>query len=155
MATSSPVLVVPDASVLIGWVLPDEEDCPGSLRLMTDVGAKRVALVAPPLLVHELFSALSVAVRRRRITVEDALSAWDAFADLGILIVEPGRYGRSILALSSLPGVTAYDASYVALAESCGCACYTADKKLVAALRGHTGRVRLISEYKGSGYANG
>ena len=150
MATSSPVLVVPDASVLVGWVLPDEEDCPGSERLMADVGARRVAFVAPPLLTHELVSALSVAVRRRRITAEDALLAWDAFTDLGILIAEPGRHGRSVLALSSLPGVTAYDASYVALAEAYGCTCYTTDKRLVAALRGHTGRVRLVSEYEGA-----
>ncbi len=147
MAIRSPVLVVPDASVLAGWVLPDEEDCPGSERLMADVEAKRAALMAPPLLKHELANALSMAVRRRRITPEDAVLAWDAFMGLGILFAEPGRLGRSILALSSIPGVTAYDAAYVALAEAYGCTCYTLDRKLVAALRGRTDRVRLVSEY--------
>lgn len=147
MMLSSPLLVVPDASVLAQWVLPDEETCPGSERLMADVGGGLVTLVAPPLLMHELSSALSVAVIRRRIKTEDALLAWDAFSDLGILFAEPSRHGRSVLSLSSLPGVTAYDASYVVLAESYLCMCYTWDKRLVAALRGRTDRVRLVSEY--------
>jgi predicted nucleic acid-binding protein len=141
------VLVVPDASVLAGWVLPDEEDCAGSERLMADVEAKRAALMAPPLLKHELVNALSVAVRRRRITPEDAVLAWDAFVGLGILFADIDRLGRSVLALSSIPGVTAYDATYVAVAESYGCTCYTLDRKLVTVLRGHTDRVRLVSEY--------
>jgi predicted nucleic acid-binding protein len=147
VATRSPVVVVPDASVLAGWVLPDEEDCAGSERLMADVEAKRAALMAPTLLKHEFMNALAVAVRRRRMAPEDAVLAWEAFMDLGILFAEPGRLGRSILALSSIPGVTAYDATYVAVAESYGCTCYTLDRNLVTVLRGHTDRVRLVSEY--------
>jgi len=147
VTANKPILVVPDASVLAEWFLPDEGICPGSERLMADVGSRQVTLVAPPLLMHELANALSVAVKRRRITAEDAVLAWEAFSDLGILLAEPGRHGRSILRLSSLPGVTAYNASYVALAESHRCICYTSDKRLAAALRGHSDRVHLVSEY--------
>jgi predicted nucleic acid-binding protein len=147
VTSSNPALVVPDASVLVGWFLPDEECCPGSERLMADFEARRVALLAPPLLKHELMNTLSVAVRRRRLTREAAVLAWDAFMDLGILFAEPDRFGRLVMALASLPGVSAYDAAYVALAEWYSCTCYTLDKKLVAALRAHSDRVRLVSEY--------
>ncbi len=149
IATSGPTLVVIDASVLAGWLLPDEESCPGCERLMSDFEAKRVALAAPPLLKHELMKALSVAVKRRRISSEDAVLAWNAFMELGILFEDPDQMGASVMTLSSLPGVTAYDASYVTLADCLGCPFYTLDKKLVAALRPHTDCVRLVSEYPG------
>lgn len=149
IATSGPALVVIDASVLAGWLLPDEETDLGCEKLMSDFEAKCVALVAPPLLKHELMNALSVAVKRRRISPEDAVLAWNAFMDLGILFEDPDRIGGSVVALSSLPGVTAYDASYVALADSLGCPFYTLDEKLVTALRRHTDCVRLVSEYPG------
>ncbi|NLA60490.1 MAG: type II toxin-antitoxin system VapC family toxin [Firmicutes bacterium] len=147
MTSSNPALVVPDASVLVGWFLSDEEYCPGSERLMADFEARRVALLAPPLLKHEIMNTLSLAVKRRRMAREAAVLAWNAFMDLGILFAEPDRFGRSVMALASLPGVSVYDATYVALAESYSCTCYTLDKKLVAAVRAHTNRVRLVSEY--------
>ena len=147
MTANRPVLVVADASVLAEWFLPDEETCPGTERLMTDVGSRKVTLLEPPLLAHELTNTLSVAVKRRRIPNEDALLAWQAFSDLGMLFSDPGGHGPSILRLSLIPGVTAYDASYVALAEDHHCIFYTADRRLAAALRGHSDRVRMISEY--------
>lgn len=147
MTTNRPVLVVADASVLAQWFLPDEETCPGTERLMADVGSRHVTLLEPPLLADELINALSVAVKRRRIPDADSLLAWQAFSDLGMLFSSPGGHGTSILRLSLLPGVTAYDASYVALAENHQCFFYTADKRLAAALRGHSDRVRMISEY--------
>ena len=118
MTSSNPALVVPDASVLVGWFLSDEECCPGSERLMADFEARRVALLAPPLLKHEIMNTLSLAVKRRRMAREAAVLAWNAFMDLGILFAEPDRFGRSVMALASLPGVSVYDATYVALAET-------------------------------------
>ena len=150
MTANRPALVVADACVLAQWLLPDEETCPGAERLMTDVGSKQVTLLAPPLLAHELANVLSAAVKRRRIPSEDALLAWQAFSNLGMLFGDPGRNGPTALELSLLPGVTAYDASYVALAESHQCIFYTADKRLAAALRGHSDCVKMITEYPGT-----
>ena len=147
MTPSRPVLVVADSSVLAQWILPDEETCPGAERLMTDVGSRHVTLLEPPLLAHELANTLSVAVKRRRMPDDDALLAWQAFSDLGMLFESPGGHGPLVLKLSTLPGVTAYDASYVVLAEDHQCAFYTADKRLAAALRGHSDHVRMITEY--------
>ncbi len=150
MTANRPVLVVADACVLARWVLPDVETCPGAERLMTDVGSKQVTLLEPPLLAHELAHALSVAVKRRRIASEDALLAWQAFSSLEILFADPGRGSPTALELSLFPGVTAYDSSYVALAESYRCIFYTADKRLAAALRGHSDCVKMIAEYSGT-----
>ena len=147
MPPDKPLLVVADASVPAQWVLPDEETSPGAERLMTDVGSKQVTLLAPPPLAHELANALSVAVKRGRISDEDALLAWEAFSDLDMLFSAPERNVPPTLRQSLLPGVTAYDASYVALAESHQCTFFTADKRLAAALRGHSDRVRMITEY--------
>lgn len=149
MVADRPVLVIADTCVLAQWVLPDEETCPGAEKLLTDVGSKQVALLAPPLLIHELANSLSMAVKRRRITASDAELAWQAFSRLGIILEEPARSDTSTLRLSFLPGVTAYDASYAALAESRGCLLYTADRRMLAALCGHSEHVRPIAEYTG------
>lgn len=142
-----PVLIVVDASVLAQWIIPDEEICAGAERLMEDVGSKQVILLAPPLLTHEVANALSKAAKRGRIAVEDAALALRALSRLGILFGDPTRNDQATLRLSVLPSVTAYDAAYVALAEDNGCTFYTADKRLVAALCGHSDRVRLVAEY--------
>lgn len=148
-SSSRPTLVVADASVLAQWVIPDEEPCPGSERLMADVASGAVALLEPPLLVHELTNALSTAVRRGRMSRDDASLAWQAFVDLDMLFGLPEKGAASALRLSFLPGVTAYDASYVVLAESQRCPFYTADRRLAIALSGRSPWVRDISEYGG------
>lgn len=142
-----PTLVVADASVLAGWALPDEEINPGSLRLKNDIASRRVTLLEPPLIMQELASALSVAVRRRRISTEDAVQAWEAFLHLGMVFGPVIDAEASALKMSFAPGITAYDASYIALAESQGCIFYTADRRLATTLSRRSETVRMISEY--------
>lgn len=127
--------------------LPDEDERAGVDKLVDDLASRRVALLEPPILMHELASVLAVAVKRGRIAAEDASLAWRSFSEIGILFRNPENGGDRLIRLSLLPGVSAYDASYACLAEEYGCAFYTADGKLEAALRGQPVTVRPIAAY--------
>ena len=148
MTRLSPFLVVVDASVLIEWILPDEAPCPGTLRLIHDVRAERVALLAPILMQSEFINTLSVSVMRGRLSPDNVAQCWEAVSDLNIIYSEADT--AKVASLSVRARISAYDASYVALAERHRCSLFTADRRLVNAVRSLSKRVNLISEYSGA-----
>ena len=79
----------------------------------------------------EVASALRRAVAADRITAAEGWSALDTWRRLGVTRhAEPGLLDR-VWQLRA--NVTAYDATYVALAEALGCALVTADGRLTRA----------------------
>lgn len=60
---------------------------------------------------------------------------------------QPPSHDDALVARDHPASAAVDDASYVALAESHQCTFFTADKRLAAALRGHSDRVRMITEY--------
>jgi len=131
-------LIVIDASVLANAIADDGADgkrARGELRLAAD-------LAAP-----DLVDVETVAVLRRR-WLAGTLTARRfsaAIGDLERLDVE--RYPTLPLmrrAYELRQNVTAYDASYVALAELLGCELLTADKRLASA-PGPRCRIRVLT----------
>lgn len=101
-----------DASVAAAWVLPDEE------AVLADVALDRLAeepANVPNLFWHELRNLLLTAERRGRI---DGGYADASMARLRRFpIHRPGEPDdREVMALARNHGLTAYDASYLALA---------------------------------------
>ena len=85
-------------------------------------------LAAPQLLDLEVVSALRRLVSARRITRKDAQLA---LADLGELDVDRWDHGGLVQRVWQLrDNLSAYDASYLALAEELGCPLLTGDAKL-------------------------
>ena len=117
---------VPDASVAAAWVLPDEEAAVADLAL--DRLGEETATV-PEVFWHELRNLLLSAERRGRI---DARHADASMARLRRLrIVCPGEVGdREVMALARAHRLSAYDASYLALAVREGCALASLDRRL-------------------------
>ena len=120
---------VPDASVAAVWLLPDEEAPLADLALgrLMDEEAK-----VPNLFWHELRNLLLSAERRGRI---DERHANESIARLRQLPIHcPGEPDDAhVMALARDHQLTAYDASYLALAIREGCALVTLDRRLTQA----------------------
>ena len=115
-----------DASVAAAWVLPDED------AAVADVALDRLGTETakvPGLFWHELRNLLLSAERRGRI---DGGYADTSMARLRRLsIVCPDEFDdREVMALARAHRLSAYDASYLALASREGCALASLDRRL-------------------------
>jgi predicted nucleic acid-binding protein len=122
--------VVLDASVVMKWLRAEGErhlEPARSLRSAYERGDLIVA--APPLLRLEI---VNVAGRRWRWPERDLVELAAALDDLGFELVEP-ELAR--VAYWTARGLTAYDAAYVAVAETAGVQLVT-DDDLVVTLAG-------------------
>lgn len=124
--------IVLDASTALAWAFDDESGkyADGVLEFVTE----NYALV-PALWNYEIANGVLVGIRRSRLSVDEAV----AFAhDLAILDIRvegtPGE-PMGLLAEAMESGLTAYDASYLALARSNGIPLATRDKALTRAAR--------------------
>jgi predicted nucleic acid-binding protein len=105
---------VVDSSIVLKW-LRDEEDSEQARTLA------RENLVAPPLLYLEV---LNVAARKWHWQEEALLELVRQLEHSGVAVDEPPLAG---VARWAARGLTAYDASYVALAEAHECRLVTSD----------------------------
>lgn len=131
-------MIVLDASAAVELLLATARGA-AVAELLAD-GAED--LVAPHLLDVEVAQVL------RRLTTSGVLTPARARSALGdLVLLEITRYPHDVL-LERIwqlrANLTAYDAAYVALAETTGAELVTCDAKLAAAPR-HRARVRLVA----------
>ncbi len=118
--------MVLDASTALAAVLPDEES--GFARAATAVAA-RDGLVVPALWPYEIQNALAMAFHRNRMDAESVSDALEALRGLGAELEAPQGLGHE-LRLAQAPGLTAYDAAYLAVALNTGATLATNDQRL-------------------------
>jgi predicted nucleic acid-binding protein len=118
---------VPDASVLLKWVLPSgEPDSRAALKLRDQAVAGRIELIVPPLWLYEVGNTLG---RRHPDIADAALEALELF---GLTVCPPSAaWRRRALELMHVYSVTFYDASYHALALIEDAVFVTADRRYV------------------------
>ena len=122
---------VPDASIAAAWVLPDEDTAPADLafdRLGEDTA------VVPDLFWHELRNVLLKAERRGRISKEHANASMARVRRLDIRSPADADDDH-VMALARGHQLTAYDASYLALAITEECPLASLDGRLNEAAR--------------------
>lgn len=132
-------LAVPDASVLLKWVLPAvENDRSAGLALRDAATAGDIALVVPPLWLYEVGNTLSRRFPQHADAMLDALVAFG-------LVERPATdvWRHQALLLTKEYGVTFYDAAYHALALVEGGVFITADRKYAEKTRA-AGGVTLL-----------
>lgn len=121
--------VVVDASVVAKWYIP-ERNHERARDLRDDYLNGTHDLHAPSLLPFEVVNALKYSGEYED---ERLVEASESLAEYGISLVsyrDAGPVARTALNL----GITIYDASYLALADSNGWTVYTADQKLITAV---------------------
>jgi predicted nucleic acid-binding protein len=123
--------VVPDASALVDYVLQTAR-APAASRA---IRAPDAYLSIPALCDIEFTAGVRRALRRGEIDIRRAEEALTDYLDLPLT-----RYGHASLLqriLDLRDKFTAYDATYVALADSLDARLVTSDKRLAAAIRTH------------------
>ncbi|MHB0878181.1 MAG: type II toxin-antitoxin system VapC family toxin [Anaerolineae bacterium] len=143
--------VVPDTSVLIKWFRQEEVLALQALLLRSEYLSGAVALVVPTLLAYELANVLALKADIPDDRVEQAVA--DLY-DMELQWVEPSLQSVSCACrLAREHGLTVYDATFVALAESRAAVFLTADGRLAARLASRS-HVVFLGEYTGANPAD-
>jgi predicted nucleic acid-binding protein len=122
-----------DNSVALAWVLNDEQSATAN-RFLTEI-AREDQLWIPPLWWYEVSNALAICRRRGRVSEPEAHAAFSRLD--GLMLMTDTLLGREGMArfysLASANRLTAYDASYLELAQRKGIGLATLDERLAAA----------------------
>lgn len=118
-----------DASVTLAWLLPDEES--PLAEYVQDLLVEHRAFV-PTVWWYEIRNALIVSERRNRLLSPQTESILQGLAGLPIVVDhEPDE--TSLMAIARNNGLTAYDASYVELAQRMALPLATLDRGMATA----------------------
>jgi predicted nucleic acid-binding protein len=134
-----------DASVLLSVLFPDEAQQQAQ-AVIRDYTTHHFALFAPTLLTYELTNAVWQGVRRQRITLPQAEEMLQTFNALGINL-EPVSWSE-MLHWAVKYNRSAYDASYLALAQRRDEPLITADLRLYNTVANHVKWVIWLEDYQ-------
>ena len=138
--------LVVDASVVLKWQLRDEEHVLQAVAMKDDFLVKaKSRVIAPHLIIYEILNGIVTATRQKRIARDKATQAMTNLLSAAIDVKEISPQRTLELALQY--DLAAYDAAYLALAESAGCELWTGDRTLYEAVRDRLPWVRWIGEY--------
>jgi predicted nucleic acid-binding protein len=137
-------LWVVDASVVIKWYVPEAD-----LAAAHALRAPGVRLAVPDLLFVESSNILWKLVRRGEMQQPQAIEIIEKIVASPFVTYTNESLARDATDLALATGVSAYDASYVALAARLNVQCITADQKLVRKLAGTpaAAHVTLLADY--------
>jgi predicted nucleic acid-binding protein len=136
--------MIVDASVILSAFFPHEEQ-PQAQALIRDHVMGRVELVAPTLLLYEMTNAVVQARRRGRIADDQTEKILASFEGLGIAL-KPVTW-HQVLPLALRFDRSAYDAAYLALAETSRQPLITGDRRLYNAVHEHLDWVQWMGDY--------
>ncbi len=140
--------VVIDASVVLKWYLADERYGQAALGLLEDYLSNEVDFLAPSLLEYEVINGLVIAQKRGRIKEKMILEAAEGFMNLEISLRALHLFYPKVLHYCQILHRTAYDASYLALADEERISMITADEGLYNAVKKDLKWVKWLGEVK-------
>jgi predicted nucleic acid-binding protein len=119
-------MLVVDANV-VAYTLVEGEKTAQARRLW----ARDREWTAPRLVLYELASVFAQLVKQQALSLADAAAGYESAISLVVPAEEP--HGRRVLAIAVGLGLSAYDAYYLATAESLGVPLVTEDARLLRA----------------------
>lgn len=140
--------VVIDASVVLKWYLADEKYGHAALGLLEDYLSDEVDILAPSILEYEVINGLIIAQKRGRIKEKMILQAIEGFVNLEISIRDLHLFYPKVLHFCRIFRLSAYDASYLALADEEGISLVTADQGLYNIVKKELKWVKWLGEVK-------
>ena len=122
--------IVIDASVVLKWYLSDENYGKFALDILDKYVSYEIEILSPSLLEYEVINGLLIAQKRGRIDQDIVSTAIDGFLSLEIEQKSLSFFSPKVLLLTRSYDLSAYDASYLALAEEESTRLITADEIL-------------------------
>lgn len=138
--------VVLDATVVLKWYLVDEENGRKALDLLFQYVSNELDIFAPSLLEYEVVNGLFIAQKRGRIKDENLLAAIEGFIDLGIKLKDLSHFHSKMMHYCKVYHRSAYDASYLALAEVEDITMITSDRGLYNAIHKNLKWVKWLGD---------
>ena len=139
--------VVVDASVAVKWLVR-EEDTDKALAILRAWQDEEVTPAAPHLLPFEVANALHRKVLRGELNAGDSTYLISQLLESGLELHQPpGLHVRALELARQLNQNAAYDAHYLALAQSVGCDLWTADERFYRAASPSIENVRWLGEF--------
>ena len=135
--------VVVDASLAVKWLI-EEDDSDKAHAVLQSWVAQGITRIAPYLMPFEVANALHRRVIRGELNVGDSARLLESRLELH---QPPGLHARAMQIASELKQGAAYDAHYLALAESVGCDLWTADERFYRATSPSIQNVRWLGEF--------
>ena len=140
--------IVIDTSVVLKWYLADEENGQKALAILDKYVSNELDILAPSLLEYEVINGLIIAKKRGRIQEKKILTAIEGFISLEIKLISLSLYYPKVIHYSKIYNRSAYDASYLALADDEDISLVTADKGLYAVVKKDLKWVEWLGELK-------
>ena len=138
--------VVVDASLAIKWLV-EEDDSDKAQAILQSWVAQDVTRIAPYLMPFEVANALHRRVLRGELNVSQSALLRSLLLDSRLeLHHSSSMHVRAMQLAGELRQGAAYDAHYLALAESLDCELWTADQRFYGAANAVIGNVRWIGE---------
>jgi predicted nucleic acid-binding protein len=138
--------IVIDASVVLKWFLYDEVYGDKALGLLTRFVSGDLEIMAPSLMSYEVINGLMNAQRRGRISEDKIQTALSGFVNLDIALIEISRFHAKLVHFCKTFNRSAYDASYLAVAENEGVPFVTADEGLYNSVKKKLTWVKWIGD---------
>ena len=139
--------VVVDASLAFKWLVR-EEHTDKALAILREWHDEEVTPAAPHLLPFEVSNALHKRVTRGELSIEGAADLIGNLLTSQIELHQPWNlHGKALEIASRFGHASAYDAHYLALAESLDCELWTADEKFYRFIGEDDRHVRWIGVY--------
>ena len=139
--------VVVDASLAVKWLVEEDDSDKAHAALRSWV-AQDITRIAPHLMPFEVANALHRRVLRGELNVGDSVRMIASLLASRLELHQPpDLHVRALQLASQLKQNAAYDAHYLALAESVGCELWTADERFYRAASQSNDNVRWIGEF--------
>ena len=139
--------VVVDASLVVKWLV-DEDDSDKAHAVLQSWVVQDITRISPNLMPFEVANALHRRVVRGELSVKDSTRMISRLLESRLELHQTsGLHVRALQIASQLRQGAAYDAHYLALAESFGCELWTADQRFYRAASSGVDNVRWIGEF--------
>ena len=141
--------VILDNSIIVKWYLKDEEYNTEAEKIFSDLRNKKIILVEPLLEYYEFNNVINIALKRKRLSQDDALKSLSSFSSLPIIqysFLE--EHYIHIFENTIKLNISSYDSVYITLSEYMNLPFFTVDKVLIEKSKGFNKNIKYIDEYK-------